>query len=215
MGIADDILKDALVDDPRALRRIKTQPADDVPPIEGDITFGAFSNPLLKKVLAEFGKPAFARSAACMEFEDFLYRINPRVDVCLEIGTYQGISALVLSQFFRRVICVSVDEDMSRIIKRDIVEFLGIKNIEFHDAKDNAEKRKIIEGLDFDFAFSDGDHVHDTLEDFDLVKRCGRMLFHEYWPLQPPVWNLVNSLPQAEIMRARFDCFAYWQRKNG
>lgn len=214
MGIADDILKDALVDDPRALRRIKTQPADDVEPIKGDITFGAFANPLLKRVLAEFGKMAFARSAACMEFEDFLWRINPRVDTCLEIGTYQGITALVLSQFFRRVICVSVDEDMSRIIKRDIVEFLGIKNIEFHDVKDNAEKRKVIEGLEFDFAFSDGDHVHDTLTDFELVKRCGRVLMHEAWALQPPVFNLARSLPKDEVTWAHFDCFAYWERKH-
>lgn len=214
MGIAEDILKDGVVDDPRALRRIKTQASDDVEPIKGDITFGAFANPLLKKVLAEFGKMAFARSAACMEFENFLWRINPRVDTCLEIGTYQGITALVLSQFFRQVICVSVDTDKSRIIKRDIVEFLEIKNIHFIDADNNAEKRKAIEGLKFDFAFSDGDHVNDTVEDFNLVKRCGRVLFHEFWPLQPPVHNLVMSLPRDEVTFAHFDCFAYWEKKK-
>lgn len=213
MGIADDILKDGITDDPRLLRRINTQPVDDVDPIIGDITFGAFSNPLLKRVMAEFGKMAFARSAACMEFESFLRRINAGGDTCLEIGTYQGITALVLSQFFKQVICVSVDVDKSRIIKYDIVEALDIKNIRFIDVNDNAEKRKVIEGLEFDFAFSDGDHVHDTVDDFNLVKRCGRVLLHEYWPLQPPVWNLVNSLPQDEVTRAYFDCFAYWERK--
>jgi hypothetical protein len=215
MGIAEDILKDAIVDDPRGLRRIKTQPADEGEPIKGDITFGAFANPLLKQVLAQFGKPAFARSAACMEFEAFLRRINAGGKTCLEIGTYQGITALVLSQFFEQVICVSVDEDKSRIIKYDIVEFLDIENIRFIDVENNEAKRKAIEGLEFDFAFSDGDHVNDTLDDFDLVKRCGRVLLHEYWPLQPPVWNLVNSLPPDEITRACFDCFAYWERKGG
>lgn len=214
MGIAEDILKDAVCDDPRALRRIKTQPSDDVEPIIGDIEFGAFSNPLLKKVMAEFGKMAFARSAACMEFESFLRRIKAGGDTCLEIGTYQGITALVLSQFFKQVICVSVDEDMSRIIKHDIVEFLKVKNIRFIDVKDNAEKRKVIEGLEFDFAFSDGDHVHDTVEDFNLVKRCGRVLFHEFWPLQPPVHNLVMSLPRDEVTFAHFDCFAFWCKKT-
>ena len=48
-----------------------------------------------------------------------------------------------------------------------------------------------------------------------LVKRCGRVLFHEYWPLQPPVWNLVNSLPVDEVTRAQFDCLAYWEAHRG
>jgi hypothetical protein len=63
----------------------------------------------------------------------------------------------------------------------------------------------------FDFCYSDGDHTHDTYTDFDLVKRCGKVLLHEYWPIQPPVWNLVNSLPANEVVRAAYDCFAYWQ----
>ncbi len=121
----------------------------------------------------------------------------------------------MLSQFFDKVVCVSVDRPQDRSLKYEIVNFLGITNIEFHDVADNAEKAKVIAGLDFDFAYSDGDHAHDTRADFDLVKRCGRVLFHEYWPIQPSVWNLVNSLPQHEISRARFDCFAYWERSHG
>jgi len=57
----------------------------------------------------------------------------------------------------------------------------------------------------------DGDHTNDTEEDFGLVKSCGRVLFHEYWPLQPAVWNLVNSLPKNEVISANYDCLAYWQ----
>ena len=182
--------------------------------IHGEITHGAFANPYFKKVLEKFGKTAFARSSACMEFENFLRRIQASGETCLEIGTYQGMSAVVLSQFFKRVVCISVDDDMRRIIKRDIVEYLGITNIEFHDVKDNAQKREIVEALNFDFAYSDGDHANDTHEDFAMVQRCGRVLFHEAWPLQPPVYNLVQSLPPDEITWADFDCFAYWKAKN-
>lgn len=195
----------------------KTFEKQGVEALNCDITHGAFANPLLKKILMHFGKRAFARSSACMEFEAFLKRIKAGGKCALEIGTYNGITAVILSQFFEKVICVSVDaEDLKRqIIKRQIVEFLGITNIEFHDCLDNEEKAHIVETLDFDFCYSDGDHTHDTYTDFEMVKRCGRVLFHEVWPIQPPVWNLVHSLPQNEITYADQDCFAYWEGKGG
>lgn len=178
----------------------------------GDIEFGAFSNPLLKRILYRFGNVAFARSSVLMEFEHFLKSINAGGGTCLEIGTYHGISAVILSQFFDKVICVSVDERPRKLMKRNIVDYLGITNVEFHDVKDNKEKADVVESLEFDFCYSDGDHANDTYTDFDLVKHCGRILFHEYWPIQVPVWNLVNSLPQSEVTRSEFDCFAYWKK---
>ena len=178
----------------------------------GDITFGAFSNPMLKAVLEKFGNVAFARSSACMEFEAFLKRIDAKGKTCLEIGTYHGITAIILSQFFERVICVSLDERTRNLLKHEIVGFLGIKNIIFIDIADNEEKAQIVNGIDFDFCYSDGDHANDARSDFALVERCGRVLFHEAWPIQVPTWNLVNSLPAEEVTWAYFDCFAYWER---
>jgi hypothetical protein len=83
----------------------------------------------------------------------------------------------------------------------------------FIDCADNAEKVARIERENFDFAYSDGDHHADTMLDFDLVRRCGRVLFHEYWPMQPPVWNLVNSLPRGEVIKCEHDCLAYWSAR--
>lgn len=101
----------------------KTFLVDDTEPIRCGVTRGAFSNPMMQEVLRKFGKRAFARSSACMEFESFLRRIKAGGGTCLEIGTYNGITAVVLSQFFDRVVCVSVDEPALKrqIIKRDIV----------------------------------------------------------------------------------------------
>lgn len=185
-------------------------------PIQGEITYGAFAHPYFREVLRKFGKTAFGRASACMEFQDFLTRIMAmqprRLGTCLEIGTFHGITAILLAQHFDRVVSVSLDERPEKLFKHRICEHLGITNIEFHDVKNNEEKCRIINGLDFDFAYSDGDHAHDTHLDWKLVKRCGRVLFHEYWPIQPPVWNLVNSLPPQEVVRARYDCLAYWER---
>lgn len=205
--------------------RIRDEGAEEQ--IIGEITHGPFASPLMKAIFKRFGKAAFGRSSACAEFESFLHQLAdaaaaagthsmqlppawPLGKTCLEIGTFHGITAVLLSQFFERVVCVSIDE--MPVMKREIVDYLGIKNVAFYDAKNNAEKARFVHALDFDFCYQDGDHAHDTYTDFELVKRCGRVLFHEYWPLQPPVWNLVNSLPQAEVTRARYDCLAYWER---
>jgi hypothetical protein len=189
-------------------------PDADLSQLKGDITFGPFSNPRLNAVLKHFGKAAFGRSSACMEFESFLRQIGAGGKTCLEIGTFHGITAVVLSQFFDEVLCVSVDDPNAKLLKHDIVHFLGIKNISFFDARNNAEKAAFIRAAKFDFCYQDGDHTNDTLTDFALVKHCGRVLFHEFWPLQPPVWNLVHSLPQDEVTRAQFDCLAYWDQKR-
>ena len=181
--------------------------------IKGDITHGAWANPALKEILKTFGRDAFARSSACMEFEAFLKRINAGGNVCLEIGTFYGITAIILSQYFKRVICVSLDVPGAKDKKYELVNHLGIKNIRFFDVASNEDKAKLINQLDFDFCYQDGDHTNDTYTDFELVKRCGRVLFHEYVPLQAPVWNLVNSLPKDEVTLSTFDWFAYWERK--
>ena len=182
-------------------------------PIVGNITTGPFADRYMKEILREFGPEAFTRSSACMEFDRFLRRIGAKGHTCLEIGTYHGITAVMLSKYFKRVICVSVDVRVRNLLKHSICSHLGIRNILFHDVMNNVEKEAVVSGMDFDFCYVDGDHLNDTRTDFELVKRCGRVLFHEYWPLQVPVWNLVNSLPKEEVTVADVDCFAYWQRR--
>lgn len=189
-------------------------PVDSPDVLKGPVLTGPFSSPLMSKILERFGKRAFARSSACMEFEAFLKRIGAGGGTCLEIGTYHGITAVLLSQYFDRVVCVSVDNDPGSLLKHEIVKFLGIQNIEFHDCQNNEEKAKIIGRLKFDFCYSDGDHTHDARSDWDLVKHCGRVLQHEAWPLAASVWNLLNELPKDEVVWGYADCFAYWCRKD-
>jgi predicted O-methyltransferase YrrM len=196
---------------------VRTFPTSSPEPLAHEITFGAFSNPLMKAILKEFGRDAFARCSACMEFEDFVKRIlrGRRFGTCLEIGTFHGVTAILLSQYFDKVVCVSVDDDPKKLMKWDIVDFLGITNIEFHDVANNAQKHAIVKELSFDFVYSDGDHVHDCRSDWELVERCGRILQHEAWPLQSIVWNKIHEMPDEEVTWAQFDCLAYWERSDG
>jgi hypothetical protein len=78
--------------------------------------------------------------------------------------------------------------------------------------KDDAEKAALVAGLDFDLAFVDGDHDEGVAVDFDLVKRCGAVLFHDYAVSRKgrnAVMNLVDSLPRHEV--EVIDIFAFWR----
>lgn len=145
----------------------------------------------LVKVFKQFGIEVFRRSSVLEGFEDFIIANKFAGRCCVEIGTFNGLTTIVLARHFQKVISIDV---MDQPIKRRIVKALKIDNIEFHEVADNAAKAALIRTLDFDAAYVDGDHARDTKEDFELVKKCRRVLFHEYWQAQPAVWNLVNAL---------------------
>lgn len=182
------------------------------------IKSGPFASPFMKEIMRQFGKAAFGRCSACAEFESFLVDLREATflgKICLEIGSFYGITAAIMSQYFEEVIGVTRDRGEDIKMRDRIIAHLEIKNLRFVNADDNAHKAAVVKGLKFDFCYQDGDHTNDTQTDFDLVKRCGRVLFHEAWPLQPAVWNLVHSLPKNEVVWAKFDCLAYWEAKRG
>lgn len=114
----------------------------------------------------------------------------------MEIGTFNGLTASVLSRYFDHVVTIDV---MPNPLKTRILKHLGIKNVTCLDVKDNKEKASVIHDLEFDFAYLDGDHAHDTDTDWALVKQCGRVLFHEVWPFQEPVFKLVHRLNMEQV----------------
>ena len=89
------------------------------------------------------------------------------------------------------------------------------KNISFIFAKtDNIHS--LISYLNFDACFIDGDHKNCTISDWEAVKHCGHVLFHEYWEHQKSVFDLVNSLPKNEVDLTYYNAgmpYAYWEKK--
>lgn len=161
----------------------------------------------LAAIYDEFGADAFRRSSAVeKEFETIIKATGFRGKRCVEIGSFNGITAHVLARYFDEVVSFDIFHDT---LKHAVLKFTGVKNIRFIDIKDNAEKAKIIAGLEFDGAYVDGDHECDAGSDFLAVRRCGRVLFHEYWQTQPAVWNLVNALRGSGEVRTEGK-FALW-----
>ena len=167
------------------------------------------NDPQLLSLHQHFGGEVFRRSSVFHELTRMLESNNVRGDTCFEIGTWNGITAVILSRYFRKVVSVDV---VHNPLRHEIAEHLGITNIEFVDIKDNADKAHVAARTDFDFAYIDGDHANDTYSDFAMVKHCGRVMFQECLPMQPPVWNLVNSLPRDEVVHGGIG-MALWTRK--
>lgn len=161
-------------------------------------------NPLFMEINRQFGRFVFRRTSA-FGMEPFIKRVSFGGDTCLEIGSYNGITAVLLSQYFKQVISVDV---VSQPLKFEIVKHLNLTNITFHDVQNNKEKADLINSLSFDAAYIDGNHENDTKLDFSLVKRCRNVLFHEYWFIQPPVYDLVNSL---DHITHDDNWFAHWR----
>jgi len=136
----------------------------------------------------------------------------------LEIGTYRGCAAAEMAQYVERVITIDLRhgklEQMGEVFdRRAFWDSLGVRNVEFHAVSGDFQKALLVEKLDFDFAFIDGAHDATIRKDFELVKRCGRVLFHDYDrrgdPAKDYAYDFVNTLPreQIEIM----DIFAMWK----
>lgn len=154
------------------------------------------NNPDLLKAFERFGAEALRRSSVFHGLEQFLREQDVAGCRCFEIGTWNGLTSVVLSRFFDEVVTVDIAHNA---MKHELIAHLGITNIRCIDIIDNAEKRRIAESLEFDFAYLDGNHADDTEADWNMTKKAGRVLFHEAWPFQPPVWELVYSLPRDQV----------------
>lgn len=155
-----------------------------------------------------FGFSIFHRSSIFHDLEKFLEENSITGKRCFEIGTWNGLTSAVLSKRFDEVVTVDIAHNN---IKHEVLGFLGVKNVRCIDIASNADKEGVLQGLDIDCAFMDGNHAEDTETDFNLVKHCGRVIFHEVWDFQAPVWNLVQGFPKPEVLTGGF-CFAMWQK---
>lgn len=178
---------------------------------------------LRERIVSLYGPAVMKRSAMNIRdgagvFERVLSGKGYRT--ALEIGTYRGVSAAEMSQFCERVVTIDLFdgrlESLGESCDREAFwNSLGIHNVELKLVHDDAEKRRFVDALDFDFAFIDGAHDHRVKDDFEMVKRCGHVLFHDYDKRGGPdtdiVYDFINTLPkeQIEVM----DIFALWTAK--
>jgi len=166
-----------------------------------DRFFALLNNADLMKVFKQYGPPAFRRSSVLEGFEAVITANNFRGHTCVEIGTLKGLTACLLARRFERVVTIDIIDDPQKL---EIAAMLDIHNIAFVNVRDNAEKADLIRAVNFDAAYVDGDHTNDTELDFSMVKRCGRVLFHEFWDAQPAVVAQVGKLNGNVVTSGKF-----------
>lgn len=165
----------------------------------------------LLKIYQKFGAGYFRRSSIFHGLDEILRKNKVRGELCLEYGTWNGLTAVVLSRYFKKVVTIDIAHNRE---KYEVIDFIKRDNIKCINIQSNAEKEEIAKRYDFDFAYLDGNHENDTLLDWGLVKHCGRVLFHEAWPHQKPVWELVESLPKNQVIIGD-DGIALWDKSRG
>lgn len=180
-----------------------------------------------ERIEAMYGSRVLRRSAMNIRggagvFERVLAGKGYRTAV--EIGTYRGVSTAEIAQYVEHVVTFDLREGKlensgETFDRRALWDALGVGHkITLILVRDNAEKAAILRGMKFDFAFVDGAHDETVRDDFDMVKKCGRVLFHdaddnrlrEHKANAPNhVYDFLATLPKDQV--EFIDIFALWQ----
>ncbi len=138
-------------------------------------------------------------------------KIKPKLAV--EIGTLFGVTTTLLAHYSEKVLTIDLNhQQWATYIKH----YFGVEDkIVNLIVKDDEEKAEVLESQRFDFAFIDAVHTYDGVAfDFECVKKCGRVLFHDYGQERfQGVTDFINELPKDEVITR--PPFALWEKRHG
>ncbi|MBM4036530.1 MAG: class I SAM-dependent methyltransferase, partial [Planctomycetes bacterium] len=149
--------------------------------------------------LAHGGREPVARQV------ERIRRLGPRTVV--EIGTRHAAFAALLGRLAERVVTLDLHES-PRV--PEVLACAGARNVAPIRVADDTAKGLLLDCLDFDLAFVDGNHERDGVAfDFAHTRRCGVVLFHDYAdPGFHGVTEFVDSLAEGTVLRDA--PFAWW-----
>jgi predicted O-methyltransferase YrrM len=139
-------------------------------------------------------------------FRSFLEKARPRI--ALEIGTHHGVSTAIIAEHALAVHTIDVLEYPT--MQDAVWQALGVADrITRHVVKGTLQKTLLAASIPFDFAFIDGSHLYESIQvDWEITKRCGNVLFHDYANGWPDVDLFIQETRiRAEIARP----FAWWR----
>lgn len=171
-----------------------------------------------------FGQNHIYRSVLATPHDEDVFRYFLRdksIKRAVETGTFKGTATALIAHYADKVITIDTKNYVDKY--PFWIEYGVYRKIESYIVDDEADKAKLLADIDFDFAFIDGDHSAEGVKsDFEAVKKCGRVLFHDYYERHScfdmgcaqfqGIVPLVDSLPNDELTISR--PFAYWEEKR-
>jgi len=137
-------------------------------------------------------------------FAKIISDIKPKIAV--EIGTYFGVSTTILASICDNVYTFDVKfyPETSKIW-----DLFKVKNkIVYMLVTSTDETKYILKHTNFDFAFIDSVHKYeDAKRDFNIVKKCGNVLFHDNNDNFPGIKKFCS-----EIGCTKIGDFGHWKK---
>jgi predicted O-methyltransferase YrrM len=138
----------------------------------------------------------------------------------VEIGTHHGCGTAEIAQYCDHVVTFDLNNGRLEQLgltpaREELWASLGLANkITLVLIDNDREKAKALDCFDFDFAFVDGAHDYKSVKrDFEMARRCGRVLFHDYSRRhvhgKDDVCDFIDTLPKQQI-QILDNLFAYW-----
>jgi len=152
--------------------------------------------------------------------EEFIEKLNPKPEGIIEIGTFNGIGTIVLASIGNVVYTYDIAyrgaEHVWNLFKvRKKIRFCVAPQwqIDF-DIKIIVARWQ--DKLNFNFAFIDGNHTYESVKhDFELVKFCGRVLFHDAF--YEPICKFIDEIGAKPIgpKHKNGHCiYGYWEEEK-
>ncbi len=167
---------------------------------------------LAARLAARFGPEVLSASALTHGPREAVARQAERIralrpHTIVEVGTRHGAFAALLGLLAKRVFTLDLHENDKVPL---VLRCAGVANVVPLRVPDNAAKAALLDCLEFDLAFLDGDHSREGVAlDFAHTRRCGVVLFHDYAdPGFHGVTELVDSLAEGTVVRDA--PFAWW-----
>ena len=199
---------------------VNESPRVDVWPLRLSVGDGGFFG----SVKHYYGYNHIHRSVLSSEEQENMFRyfmMKKEIKTIVETGTYNGTTTALLAHYADKVITIDKKNYIDKF--PFWIDYQVYNKIKSYIIDDDADKAELLKNIDFDFAFIDGDHSEKGVRaDFELVKRCGRVLFHDYYEVgskldfgaarSQGVCKVVDELPDDEVAIGR--PFAYWEKSG-
>jgi len=159
----------------------------------------------------------FIASTGYMDIAKALEILNTKVDNIIEIGTHNGFSTAILTNWAKHVFTFDISHRNSDYVwnslgvRNKISCFIGNREeLEWEINYIRNNWKDVHLNYEFKRAFIDGNHSYEWIKrDFELVKFTGEVLIHDY-NLIPEVRQFGEEIGAIEL------CYniGYWKEEN-